>query len=181
MWINDVDSDSPQTFRQEWRTKFHKLSEKIRDDNEVDLLKIIFEDTNVQKEGNRCSIENWKKFVEEQHQEMIAVEKKRNDPLTTDFGSLIWYTGRFKMDVFAILRMFRSHDEGRRGRFENIIYHAGAWHTANMTRMLKSLNATTNESLSPYRAIIDRQNKSGLECMNIDMIQMLNNMSHDSF
>ena len=123
----------------DWKDTYPQVAKNIKSKN--DLLKIIFEDPNIIKEGKKCSIDNWEKFVTNQHKNMLLSETE--DPLWEGDKDAWWRisiydTGRFKMDIFALLRMFRKDDP--QGRFKNIIYHAGAWHTQNLALMLKQLS-----------------------------------------
>ena len=143
-WLTYID-DMPSFLEDDWKETYKRVAEHIT--SEKDLLKIIFEDPNIQKEGSRCSIKDWEKFVTEQHRMMLDREKEDWKILLARnkyFKVVEWWrtsissTGRFKMDIFALLRMFRKDDH--QGRFKNVIYHAGKWHTKNLALMLKVLS-----------------------------------------
>lgn len=168
-WL-DVVGDIPSILPDgpDGREEFPDVSKKIK--SKKDLLKIIFEDPNILKEGTRCSIHNWKQFVQEQHENMLEITAKKYPELYPKhwWALSIFETARFKMDVFALLRMCRIND----ARFNNVIYHAGAWHTENMTRMLTALKTEGGDAM--YKLSEERRVKDNEDlCMNIDMNHVL--------
>ena len=123
---------------------FKPILDKIK--NEDDLYKIIFEDNYVIKQGDRCSIENWKEFIKNDWTEYVNTLSVYSikfpyvwDTLRLlDKMKIITKMGRYRMDVYALLRIFRKDDP--KNRFKNVIYHAGESHTMTMMRMLENLN-----------------------------------------
>lgn len=81
-------------------------------------------------------------------------------------------TARFCLDVYSFLRMFRSNpgDNNPFGaviRFENIIYHAGAWHINNMKIMLTNINKNVFSIMKEDHAHMDMEDK--FMCCNVNL------------
>ena len=159
-WLTKI-NHVPNYMPDDWKKKFPTIADNITSEN--DLLKIIFDDPNIIKEGERCSIgggvwgDNWKDFVTKQHRMMLIRESEESHNKGLEWWRRsIYHTGRFKMDIFALLRMFRKNDS--KGRFKNIIYHAGDWHTQNLALMLKFLS---------YEQLYDKYDDK--QCMEINL------------
>jgi hypothetical protein len=115
-----------------------------------DLQKIIFENPHIVKQGDQCTIENWKDFIIEQHRIMIDKEAEWFDSQYEMLKGQYWFrmgifnTHRFSVDVYAFLRMFRAKEKqsdrwNKTHRFENIIFHGGLKHVEGIRHLLLNL------------------------------------------
>ena len=121
-----------------------------------DLQKIIFENPHIVKQGDQCTIENWKEYIIEQHRFMIRTEEELFDSQYEMLKGQYWFRmgiyniTRFSVDVYAFLRMFRAKKKqadiwNKTNRFENIIFHGGLKHVERIRQLLlnlKNANAT---------------------------------------
>lgn len=181
--VDDVWLDHVNSLKGSWKTlaEFSKAKPLIADHIREfhDLEKIILEDPHVQKEGKRSAIIEWENFVKLQLPNSLELYKKLNPYATHDtwWNWAIAITGRFKMDVYALLRMFRKDSQ----RFHNVVYHAGAFHTTNMTRMLRSpilkydLVVEEGSSASNYK--FGGARECSEDALSVDMNRFLENSS----
>ncbi len=187
-WLSQVQYASyPPTFK--LMKKFYpEVAKQIKTVD--DLEKIIFMDEYVMKEGDRCSIPNWKDIIRSQLKRVIntrlqyaAAEEAQEDEQwgkrpkdNKDYiMPLMFEVFRFRMDVYAFLRMFRKIK--RNGRFDNVIFHAGHGHIQNMRYLLKAMSY--NESIyrsnklcsqNPFQDCYDNQYVNyDSYCLDLDM------------
>ena len=146
MWLLDV--EALPTYMVD-KAEYAHLSQEIK--SEDDLQKIIFENPHIIKQGERCKIDGWRRFILEQYNVLYNQWKTEFDTEYPPLRGEYWWKGgmydtlRFAMDVYAFLRMFRKKEQQHRrwtaaNRFENIIYHAGTFHINNIKQLLMSLN-----------------------------------------
>jgi len=183
LWIKESDDfPGPGSVEPEWKQKFPGIAKKIQ--SETDLLKIIFENPFILKQGERCSIDNWKNFITDQFNYLYTNEWVKENWFVTssiDKDNMWWKHGifdtfRFAVDVYTFLRIFREKSKQDKkwsgaNRFENIIYHAGAWHINNFKIML------TNYSKMKYKVIRESHATSDATadaCTNVDFTDFLN-------
>lgn len=123
-----------------------------------DLQKIIFENPHIVKQGDQCTIENWKDFIIEQHRIIIDKEAEWFDSEYEVLKGQYWFrmgifnTHRFSVDVYAFLRMFRAKDKqsdrwNETHRFENIIFHAGLKHVERVRHLLLNLKTASTTAM----------------------------------
>ena len=131
------------------KAEYAHISQEIK--SEDDLQKIIFENPHIIKQGERCKIHGWRRFIHEQYNVLYNQWKTEFDTEYPPLRGEYWWkcgmydTQRFGMDVYAFLRMFRKKKKQHSrwttaNRFENIIYHAGSRHTKNIKHLLLNLN-----------------------------------------
>ena len=145
-WLLDVEA---LPVYMEDKSEYEHLSHKIK--SEDDLQKIIFENPYIIKQGERCKIDGWRRFIHEQYNILYNQWKTEFDTEYPPLQGEYWWkcgmydTQRFSMDVYAFLRMFRKKEKQHSrwttaNRFENIIFHAGARHVNSIKQLLLNLN-----------------------------------------
>ena len=157
-----------------FKSQYPEISKHVQ--NASDLEKIIFEDEIIVAQGQRCSIVDWKKLVSDRLEAIKEHIKERR------FPEQIWLVMRYKMDVYALLRMFRRPgSDTRKQRFQNVIYHAGDWHARNISILLQRLGYTVDmrRAKSNERAhgpgddgkfhVVDPERKADSLCLALDM------------
>jgi len=135
---------------------YSNISHEIKSIN--DLQKIIFENPHIVKQGDQCTIENWKDFIIKQHRIIIDKEAEWFDSQYEGLEGQYWFrmgifnTHRFSVDVYAFLRMFRAKDKqsdrwNKTHRFENIIVHAGLKHVERIRQLLLNLKTPNTTAM----------------------------------
>lgn len=154
-WLLDVHNNVP-AFINDWykNERYSKISDKIKTAD--DLQKIIFENPYIVSQGEQCTINNWRGFIKNHHDNILLENGKLFDSKYKELSGEYWFrkgifdTHRFSMDVYAFLRMFRAKDNQlkrwiKMRRFENIIFHAGSSHTERVKKLLLGLENWDNE------------------------------------
>ena len=157
-WILDLTSIPELIIDTNWTTNkaYSSISNKIKSID--DLQKIIFENPHIVKQGEQCTIENWKDFIIEQHRIIIDKEAEWFDSQYERLKGQYWFrmgifnTHRFSVDVYAFLRMFRAKDKqsdrwNKTHRFENIIFHAGLKHVERIRQLLLNLKTANTTAM----------------------------------
>ena len=157
-WILDLSSVPELIVHTNWSTikAYSSISDKIKSID--DLQKIIFENPHIVKQGDQCTIENWKDFIIEQHRIIIDKESEWFDSQYESLKGQYWFrmgifnTHRFSVDVYTFLRMFRAKDKqsdrwNKTHRFENIIFHAGLQHVERIRYLLLNLKTANTTAM----------------------------------
>jgi len=172
-WLRQVQT-LPFRAPDNWRDEYPEISKKLQ--TKDDLIKIILENSFIRKNGERCRIPNWEQLVKLQFDDIYENEFKprwipfgwHNEGEWWKYG--IFFTRRFVQDVYVFLRMFRHPKEQlekweETNRFQNIIYHAGAWHIQYIKRML--LNYGT------FR-VLKETHSTEKQCTRVNFMDFLN-------
>ena len=157
-WILDLTSIPELIVDANWTTNkaYSNISDNIKSID--DLQKIIFENPHIVKQGDQCTIENWKDFIIQQHRIIIDKEAEWFDSEYECLKGQYWFrmgifnTHRFSVDVYAFLRMFRAKDKqidrwNKTHRFENIIVHAGLKHVERVRQLLLNLKTANTTAM----------------------------------
>lgn len=157
--IEQRDSTTPTTptkqmiqFENEWKGVYPDVAEKLKDATQ--LKKIILENEFIRKEGERCGIPSWETQVTTWCDKLLA--DLGREWKWDEFPALyIFKMSRIKMDVYALLRMFRTDK-----RIQDIvIFHAAGSHVARMRYMLTTLGYDCHNEEDAFNG-----------CMEIDLI-----------